>query len=83
MSGGTLLHCFETPRLRAVVGLAGPISSILAPGSNFTTISPCTLWTCASLFHDRRTCAGSRSRCSRPGRGQPKNPSYNVDVIYL
>jgi len=26
------------------------------------------------LFHDRPTCARSRSRCSRPERGQPKVP---------
>ena len=26
------------------------------------------------LFHDRLTCARSRSRCSRPERGQPKVP---------
>jgi hypothetical protein len=26
------------------------------------------------LFHDRPTCARSRSRCSRPGRGRPKVP---------
>ena len=26
------------------------------------------------LFHKRLTCAGSRSRCSRPKRGQPKVP---------
>ena len=26
------------------------------------------------MFHDRPTCARSRSRCSRPERGQPKVP---------
>ena len=29
---------------------------------------------CDHLFHDRLTCARSRSRCSRPERGRPKVP---------